>query len=162
MPCWARNIDVARPTRLPPMTSTGTSTPAAGSVVDIRGPLDANDELLLAIVTDADGPVFQKMDVAEQIRGMRGEFPLDQTHGIALWPKHRLIADSRGLGWHDAYTPLASGAPWGRTLPPAPHYCIAYCPNRAAHVTRVIDGEARTDSPELRPRHFGVVPADRA
>jgi AraC family transcriptional regulator len=42
-----------------------------------------------------------------------------------------------------------------------PHYCIAYCTNRAADVTRVIDGEHRTDSVELRTRHFGVVPANQ-
>ena len=86
---------------------------------------------------------------------------MDETHGIALWPKHRLIADSRGLGWHDSYTSLATEAPWRRTLRAVPHYCIAYCTNRAAHVSRVIDGERRTDSVELRTRHFGVVPADR-
>ena len=87
---------------------------------------------------------------------------MDETHGIALWPKHRLLADSRGLGWHDAYTSLATEAPWRRTLRAVPHYCIAYCTNRAAQVSRVIDGERRTDSVELRTRHFGVVPADRA
>ena len=90
------------------------------------------------------------------------EFPMGETHGIALWPKHRLLADSRGLGWHDAYTSLATEAPWRRTLQPVAHYCIAYCSNRAATVTRVIDQEARTDSVELLPRHFGVVPADRS
>jgi len=113
-------------------------------------------------VTDADGPVFQKMDVAEQIRGMRGEFPLDQTHGIALWPKHRLIADSRGLGWHDAYTSLATEAPWRRTLQAVPHYCLAYCSNRSASIKRVIDADGRRDATELRPRNFGIVPADRS
>jgi AraC family transcriptional regulator len=86
---------------------------------------------------------------------------MDETHGIALWPKHRLLADSRGLGWHDAYTSLATEAPWRRTLRAVPHYCIAYCTNRAADVTRVIDSERRTDSVELKTRHFGVVPADR-
>ena len=111
--------------------------------------------------------VFQETDVIHHIRPSSSgvtyaEFPMDETHGIALWPKHRLLADSRGLGWHDAYTSLATEAPWRRTLQPVPHYCIAYCSNRAATVTRVIDQEARTDSVELLPRHFGVVPADRS
>jgi AraC family transcriptional regulator len=105
------------------------------------------------------------MDVIEQIQRTSSpaytEFPIGETHGIALWPKHRLLADSRGLGWHDAYTSLATEAPWRRTLKAVPHYCIAYCANRAALVTRVIDEDSRTDSVELRPRHFGVVPADR-
>jgi AraC family transcriptional regulator len=121
----------------------------------------------LAIVTNDAGDVFQKMDVIEQIRpcpqaATYAEFPVGETHGIALWPKHRLLADSRGLGWHDAYTSLATEAPWRRTLRAVPHYCIAYCTNRAAAVTRVIDEDARTDSIELRPRHFGVVPADQS
>lgn len=115
---------------------------------------------VLAIVTNSPTDVFQENDIVRHNRE-RGEFPLGETHGIALWPKHRLIADSRGLGWHDAYTSLATEAPWRRTLQPVPHYCIAYCTNRAAQVTRVIDSESRTDSVELRPRHFGVVPADR-
>jgi len=118
------------------------------------------------IVTNGDGRVFQKTDVVEQIRAMAGdaitEFPLDQTHGIALWPKHRLIADSRGLGWHDAYTSLATEAPWNRTLQAVPHYCIAYCSNRSASIKRVIDADGRRDATELRPRNFGVVPADRS
>jgi AraC family transcriptional regulator len=126
-------------------------------------------ELRFLIVTNDAGSVFQETDVIDHIRdvrktseGLPGEFPVAETHGIALWPKHRLLADSRGLGWHDAYTSLATEAPWRRTLRPVSHYCIAYCNNRAAKVTRVIDGERRTDSVELRTRHFGVVPADRS
>ncbi len=122
----------------------------------------------MLIVTNHAGTVFQETDVALQDRPKVGgptnrptEFPVTETHGIALWPKHRLLADSRGLGWHDAYTSLATEAPWRRTLRAVPHYCIAYCSNRAADVTRVIDGEHRTDSAELKTRHFGVVPADR-
>ena len=94
---------------------------------------------------------FRKTDVVEQIRvPERREFPLDETHGIALWPKHRLIADSRGLGWHDAYTSLATEAPWRRTLPAVPHYCLAYCSNRSASIKRVIDADGRKDATELR------------
>jgi AraC family transcriptional regulator len=104
--------------------------------------------------------VFQETDVVEHIRPQSGitisEFPIDETHGIALWPKHRLLADSRGLGWHDAYTSLATEAPWRRTLR------AVHCTHRAAAVTRVIDDDARTDSVELLPRHFGVVPADQS
>ncbi len=113
------------------------------------------------IVTNDVGGVFQKTDILDHIRDNPSEFPLDETHGIALWPKHRLLADSRGLGWHDAYTSLATEAPWQKTLRAVPHYCIAYCTNRAAAVTRVIDDDRRTDSVELRPRHFGVVPANQ-
>jgi AraC family transcriptional regulator len=129
-----------------------------------------NVRYLLVIVTANSARVFQETDPLDHNRvgppkssgstSPYAEFPLDETHGIALWPRHRLIADSRGLGWHDAYTSLATEAPWRRTLRAVPHYCIAYCTNRAADVTRVIDGERRTDSVELRTRHFGVVPAN--
>jgi AraC family transcriptional regulator len=116
-------------------------------------------------VTNDPPGVFQETDVVDHIRpgspSAISEFPINETHGIALWPKHRLLADSRGLGWHDAYTSLATEAPWRRTLRAVPHYCIAYCSNRAAAVTRVIDAGHQTDSVELRPRHFGVVPADQ-
>jgi AraC family transcriptional regulator len=120
-------------------------------------------------VTKHSAHVFQETDVLEHFRDTPAkraataysEFPLDETHGIAMWPKHRLLADSRGLGWHDAYTSLATEAPWRRTLRAVSHYCIAYCTNRAADVTRVIDAEHRTDRAELRTRQFGVVPADK-
>lgn len=117
---------------------------------------------VLAIVDTDSAPVFQETDADDHIRKVPGEFPLDETHGIALWPKHRLIADSRGLGWHDAYTSLATEASWRRTLRPLPHYCIAYCSNRSAAIKRVIDADGRRDVVELRPRNFGVVPADRS
>jgi AraC family transcriptional regulator len=117
---------------------------------------------VFAIVMNDQARVFQETDVLHHNQHTHDEFPVDQTHGIALWPKHRLLADSRGLGWHDAYTSLATEAPWRRTLQAVPHYCIAYCTNRTAAVTRVIDQDRRTDSVELRPRHFGVVPADRS
>ena len=112
--------------------------------------------------------VFQKRDADDHeldgtsaVRRARTEFPLDETHGIALWPQHRLLADSRGLGWHDAYLSLATEAPWTKTLEPLPHYCLAYSANRPASVTRVIPGERRLERVELHPRLFGVVPADR-
>lgn len=85
-----------------------------------------------------------------------------ETHGIAQWNEHRLLVDSRGLGWHDAYTSLATEAPWRKTLRALPHYCLAYCVHRTAAVTRTIEGERGVNKFELRPRHFGVVPADRA
>ena len=146
---------------LPPITSTGTSISTAESGVDIatKPPVE-NVSYVFVIVTNHSARVFQKMDIVDHMRDTPGEFPLDETHGIALWPKHRLLADSRGLGWHDVYTSLATEAPWQKTLRAVPHYCIAYCTNRAASVTRVIDGDRRTDSVELRPRHFGVVPAN--
>ncbi|MET0544309.1 MAG: hypothetical protein ABWZ88_21410 [Variovorax sp.] len=53
------------------------------------------------------------------------EFPLGETHGIALWPKNRLLSDSRGLGWHEVYTSLATERSWTGTLRPVPHYCLA-------------------------------------
>jgi AraC family transcriptional regulator len=120
-------------------------------------------------VPDGRGGVFHDRDVDHQdpdlglvpVTSRRDEFPLAETHGIALWPKHRLLADSRGLGWHDAYVSLATESPWTKTLDAVPHVCFAYCRSRAASVTRTMPDEHRLDRIELRPRMFGVIPADR-
>ncbi len=89
------------------------------------------------------------------------EFPLGETHGIALWPQHRLLADSRGLGWHDVYTSLAAERSWNGPLHAVPHLCIAYCAHRPALISRRIEGEAAVIKAELRPRLLGVVPENR-
>jgi AraC family transcriptional regulator len=89
------------------------------------------------------------------------EFPLNETHGIALWPKNQLLVDSRGLGWRDAYTSLAIEQPWRRRLPAVPHICLAYCQHGAAKVSRGIEGEGDNATSELRSRLFGVVPENR-
>ncbi|HXE17508.1 MAG TPA: AraC family transcriptional regulator [Stellaceae bacterium] len=110
------------------------------------------------------GSVFQNPDFGEQKTAapqLRAEFPRDQTHGIALWPKHRLLNDSRGLGWREAYTSLAAETSWRRTLEPVPHLCLAYCLHGGASVNRRIDGQHGLAETELRARLFGVVPEMR-
>ncbi|MGH6981559.1 MAG: helix-turn-helix domain-containing protein [Stellaceae bacterium] len=91
----------------------------------------------------------------------RPEFPRAETHGIALWPKHQLLLDSRGLGWSEVYTSLAAEASWRRTLEPVPHLCLAYCLHGGASVNRRIDGQHGVADAELRSRLFGVVPEQR-
>jgi AraC family transcriptional regulator len=107
--------------------------------------------------------VYQASGVEEQKSGGRSahEFPPGETHGIALWPGHRLLAHSQGLGWHDIYLSLATEKPWTHTLAPAQHWCVAYCLHRPARIERQIDGEAQRQSAELRPRLLGLIPADR-
>ncbi len=90
-----------------------------------------------------------------------GDFPVQETHGIALWPVHRLLGDSRQLGWRDVYSSVAAEQPWSDTLRAVPHLCLAYCRHRPALVQRRIAGEPGSLRAELRPRLFGVVPADR-
>lgn len=91
----------------------------------------------------------------------RDEFPSGETHGIALWPKHRLLAQSRGLRWHDVYVSLATESSWSRTLEAVPHYCVAYCMHRPATITRVVPGDRGAVKVDLRPRMLGIVPVDR-
>jgi AraC family transcriptional regulator len=88
------------------------------------------------------------------------ELVVADTHGIAQWNNHRLVTDSSGLGWRDAYTSLAAEQPWQATLPGLAHPCLAYCHRRSATVRRRVDGE-RTEHAELRTRTFGMIPADR-
>lgn len=105
--------------------------------------------------------VFQKVDVDYQESQAR-EFPLNETHGIALWRKNQLLVDSGGLGWRDAYTSLAIEQSWRRRLSAVPHICLAYCQHGAAKVSREIEGESDKVTTELRSRLFGVVPESRA
>lgn len=120
-------------------------------------------------VTAQPASVFHDPDVDEQERDggarpgtAKGEFPVAETHGIALWPTNRLHADSRGLGWHDAYVSLATETSWTMTLPALPHYCVAYCSHRSATITRQVSGEPPERDVALLPRLFGMVPADRS
>ena len=89
------------------------------------------------------------------------DFPIDETHGIALWPEHRLLVDSRGLGWRDVYTSLAIEDAWRTMLPASPHICLAYCQHGGAAVRRRMEGDSGWISRDLRPRLFGVVPEGR-
>lgn len=89
------------------------------------------------------------------------EFPTAETHGIAHWPKHRLMVDSHGLRWHDVYVSLACESSWERQLESIPHLCIAYCMHRPATVSRVLSGDRSLSNVSLRPRLLGVVPEDR-
>jgi AraC family transcriptional regulator len=93
-------------------------------------------------------------------QGVR-EFDVGDTHGIALWPGNRLLADSRGLGWRDTYTSLATESSWAGDLRALPHYCLAYCANRSAQVSRTIEGERTAQHVVLEPRMFGTVPMGR-
>lgn len=116
-------------------------------------------------VATASNEVFQKTDFGHQKAATgppRDEFPRAQTHGIALWPKHHLLADSRGLGWNDSYTSLATESSWNGTLNALPHLCIAHCVHRSASVSRTIDGESAQAKTVLRPRLLGVVPENRS
>jgi AraC family transcriptional regulator len=91
----------------------------------------------------------------------RDEMSCAETHGIAQWTSNQLLADSSGLGWHDAYTSLAVESSWDATLPPLPHYGLAYCLRRSAHIRRRVEGSA-AEQADLLPRRFGMIPADRA
>lgn len=91
----------------------------------------------------------------------RDEMVADDTHGIAQWTSNRLLVDSAGLGWHDAYTSLAVESSWSATLPALPHLGLAYCTRQSARIRRRVDG-SRGEEADLLPRRFGMIPADRA
>lgn len=90
----------------------------------------------------------------------RDEMAAVDTHGTAEWSANRLLLDSTGLGWHDAYTSLSAESSWAATLPALPHVSLAYCVRRSAHIRRRVDDGGR-DVAYLGPRRFGMVPADR-
>jgi len=88
-------------------------------------------------------------------------FPIEETHGIPLYPGNRLLAHSSDLGWRSAYASFATERPWTATLRPLVHPCLAYFVNGGASITRRIDGEA-PESAQLQPRQFGFVPTRTA
>ena len=88
-------------------------------------------------------------------------FPIEETHGIPLYPGNRLLAHSGCLGWRSAYASYAAEQPWTATLRPLPHTCIAYFVNGGATITRQVEGEARQVA-QLHVRQFGFVPTRAA
>lgn len=87
--------------------------------------------------------------------------PERDTHAIPSLRDNRLIADSRGLGWHDLYLSLTAERPWQAELQPRPHDCLVYCLHGQARIERRIDAVADTERALLAPRMFSLIPADR-
>jgi len=100
---------------------------------------------------------FQNLAAASAAGIDRG-FGSPQTHGIGLWPKHRLIAHSDGLGWKHVYASLATEQPWQAALPAIEHHCVAYCVSKANSIERRFDGDLRSQSAVLGPRQIGTIP----
>jgi AraC family transcriptional regulator len=94
-------------------------------------------------------------------RTAAGEMAAGDTHGTADLSPNRLVLDSTGLGWRDAYTSLTSESSWSATLPALPHLSLAYCVRRSARIRRRVDG-SRDEVTDLGPRRFGMIPADRS
>jgi AraC family transcriptional regulator len=112
----------------------------------------------LTIVGDDGGRVL------DETRGRlhdRAEMGAADTHGTPERSANRLLLDSTGLGWHDAYTSLTSESRWSDTLPALPHLSVAYCHRRSARIRRHVDGGG-VELADLLPRRFGMIPADRA
>ena len=86
-----------------------------------------------------------------------GGFPIEETHGIPLYPCNRLLAHSGALGWRSLYASYAAEQPWTATLPPLPHPCLAYFVNGGASIRRRVEGEA-PQTAQLHARQFGLVP----
>ena len=86
-----------------------------------------------------------------------GGFPIEETHGIPLYPCNRLLAHSGALGWRSLYASYAAEQPWTATLRPLPHPCLAYFVNGGASIRRRVEGEA-PQTAQLHARQFGLVP----
>ena len=88
-------------------------------------------------------------------------FPIEETHGVPLYPGNRLLAHSGNLGWSGIYASFATEQPWTAIFRPLAHPCLAYFVNRGAAVARRIEGEA-PQTAQLHARHFGLVPTRAA
>lgn len=90
---------------------------------------------------------------------MMAELDRRNTHEIGFWPENRLITQSTGRGWRNAYAALATVNSWSGTLAPTGHPCLAYCVNRPAHLRRRQGDGSRHEVRTVRPRQFFVIPA---
>lgn len=93
--------------------------------------------------------------------GRQPPFPIEETHGIPLYPGNRLLAHSGELGWTNVYASYAAERPWQATLRPLSHPCLAYFVNGGAAVQRRVEGE-RLQQVRLQARQFGLVPTRAA
>jgi AraC family transcriptional regulator len=89
----------------------------------------------------------------------RDEMAAAETHGTARLNANRLVADSTGLGWRDAYLSLARESPWSATLPSLPCVGLALCVQSSARIRRRLDG-SELEEADLLPRTFGLIPPD--
>ena len=80
-----------------------------------------------------------------------------EPHAIALAPQSRVIADSGGLGWREAFASLTSRRAWAGRIEPLRHLGLAYCLRGVAHVVRRIDGEA-PERIEFSARRLAILP----
>jgi AraC family transcriptional regulator len=91
----------------------------------------------------------------------RDAFSISETHQVPLRHKNRLLASSDGLNWKNIHVSVAGHKSWNDSLSAIDHYCIAYCLQQSARITRRIDGEKSMQA-ALKPRIFGIVPAEVA
>src|SRR3546814_13497106 len=65
---------------------------------------------------------------------------------------------SEGVGWRGIYAFVASERPWSATIHAVEHFCLAYCVDGPAKITRRIAGDV-SQSVLLRPGQFGSIPS---
>jgi AraC family transcriptional regulator len=88
-------------------------------------------------------------------------FPIEETHGIPLYPGNRLLAHSGSLGWRNLYASCAVEQPWTATLRPLAHPCLAYFVNGSAAIRRRVEDDT-PQTTQLHARLFGFVPTRAA
>jgi AraC family transcriptional regulator len=93
---------------------------------------------------------------------MTAAFTDNLTHGIEQWTGNKVLAQSRGRGWHNLNATLATVNSWSGTLDPVQHYCLAFCLNGPARLRRVVSGEPETGTVVVLPRQFLIIPAYEA
>lgn len=84
-------------------------------------------------------------------------FTVAETHGRAVRPGNRLIADSSAVGWRSLYAARFVEAPFETTELAAGHPSFIYHLTRPTEVTRKIDGYAR-ERELIGPRRLTLTP----
>lgn len=94
--------------------------------------------------------------------GAESWFPVAEAHPIRLSTRSKIVLDSAGLGWRDAYASVTSDRVWSGRVEPIPHTCLVYCMRRANTIERWVEGEAAAEHLVFRPRQFGFIPTHAA
>ena len=86
-------------------------------------------------------------------------FTVSETHGRALRPGNRVIAQSPGIGWRSLYAAILEEAPFQATEAAIHHPFFIYHLTRPTEVTRKIAGTA-AEKALIGPRRICLTPGD--
>ena len=86
-------------------------------------------------------------------------FAVSETHGRALRPGNRLIANSQDVGWRSLHAAILEEGPFQATEPAIGHPSLIYHLTRPTEVMRKIEGCGRNKQ-LIGPRRICLTPGE--